>query len=209
LSRRLEIRLIRLAFNLAAGLSLLLCVTASTLWLRSGWRAEYVQYSVPPTGVPPGQRPVYARVFKAGSYGGVLWIEWWPAEQMFAEPWYAAGWSSGTEPWGACGWRGLVVPDAGWWAWNKPWAFAAISGFPPIEGTFRVSWLAYIVAFAIPPVTHLFLWRRKRRRRRLGLCDACGYDLRESPERCPECGAANRRRRVATPANPPAEITSS
>ena len=65
---------------------------------------------------------------------------------------------------GTCtaGFRAFVVP---------PWMVAAASGILP------ALWLHRRVA----------PWR-ERRRATAGLCRACGYDLRASPDRCPECG---------------------
>jgi hypothetical protein len=55
--------------------------------------------------------------------------------------------------------------------------------------SFRVSLAVPTVLFALLPAAHLNRYRRQRRRGTFGRCHRCGYDLRATPERCPECGA--------------------
>jgi hypothetical protein len=49
-------------------------------------------------------------------------------------------------------------------------------------------WLVAAVTAVLPAMFVAGAFLRRWRRRRAGCCLACGYDLRASPDRCPECG---------------------
>lgn len=83
-------------------------------------------------------------------------------------PWFFAGPSTGGE----------VVLRYNW---------HEVIGFP--------YWMIVIATAPLPGMRAAH-WMRRRRRASRGLCLACGYDLRMTPERCPECGVAAQ---VATP----------
>jgi hypothetical protein len=91
------------------------------------------------------------------------------------------------------GWEALDFPDPGWHHF----------GFRPYK--LEDEWLGFVWArypgsFNLPGVPFWFLsciaaffaWRFSKRRKTPGgnLCRQCGYDLRATPDRCPECGTA-------------------
>jgi hypothetical protein len=76
--------------------------------------------------------------------------------------------------------------------WIESWTFRNLNPSPETIsqiGLFlRIPWWPFIAAFGALPATRLLAWARSRRYARTGGCPACGYDLRHSPHRCPECG---------------------
>jgi hypothetical protein len=47
-------------------------------------------------------------------------------------------------------------------------------------------WALVALLAVTPPLVADFGAKRRDRRRAAGLCPTCGYDLRGTPERCPE-----------------------
>ncbi len=61
--------------------------------------------------------------------------------------------------------------------------------FAAILSLFRF-WIIIILAMVLTGIWLYRLWQEKQRQLRIdsGYCSQCGYDLRATPEICPECG---------------------
>ena len=175
----------RWLLTLLIALSLLLCVAVAALWVRSEGRAlDYVAWRGDAT-------------LLVESRAGRLWLERWRG----ATP-LPSGPSRGDPRWTLVGTVnpasglpiivGYTVPPP---SAENGFGFASIRMTPvpqsPPAGTMHavaVPWWAVLACSAVPSAAWLARRLRERGRRGSGSCPVCGYDLRATPGRCPECG---------------------
>lgn len=183
-------RFLRIFFNTLTAMSLLLCMATLVLWVRSYYRYDTWYWTVEsPIEVPArlislarGRAMVTEFADQRGSWPGAP--DWTPVGSH----------ESANSATGDMSLFGLAEskPAQQWcgFAWIGDMTLA-------IHGTIRIRFLIVplwfpAALFGMTPA--LWIIRAARRRRggkpgSTGLCSRCGYDLRASPDRCPECGA--------------------
>ena len=169
-----------------SALSLLLCVASVGLWARSYWRYDVLSHFSARTLRNPeeldfmscgwgtiglGRNVVVVTSSNVGLSNAVGWNLLTLRDPGRFQPKIPK--SAGFE-WGGLGWT--------------HWTNSVGPGLPLIEHrTLLLPCWVLVLLFAILPI----VWSRselRRRRVKVGLCRVCGYDLRATPDRCPECG---------------------
>ena len=167
-------------------MSLLLCVAVCVLWVRSYRRFDDVVYC--------GRY----HVNNVCSYRGRLFVQLgWSSTDLLARsspPYSAGGWF-----WDSLDVNGVRYPTADM---SRGWRLGGFDASSRISKSLDASgrpdsgehviivpyWFLTLAALGMPTA-----WVRRRLllagRSSARLCPTCGYDLRATPERCPECGA--------------------
>ena len=173
-------------FTIIAGVSLLFCVASMALWAWSYLSEQRVSY----TDDERGLREVAVRVTSlAGSLKLDVGTGRW-SDEATARAVRSMRPDSAKSPQGFGHWSGNADPGDGM---NRLMSFDYVvevyANLPQFRaGAYSFTfphWLPAVILGVLPGV---WLSARRRKRRTFGMCASCGYDLRATPERCPECG---------------------
>lgn len=174
-------RLLRILAAALAAASLLLCVAVAGLWVRSYFVADFVEgYTT-------------TSLWQAETSRGELGVIRGQAAGLAALDVAERRWNHSTISPTAYSFSPSAAGAARWDV-ELPGIAYVSDVYMGLRSSLVVIHLNYPTAlFAIAPIAWIVAFRRRRRkarRARGGLCAACGYDLRASPDRCPECGVA-------------------
>ena len=166
-------------FSAASAASLVLLLATVALWARSAKQTEVLGFYTP-TGHVVGV---------ASDHSGVLFFA--------SNARFDADYDLSTDRMSISAVEFHQVHD---WLFDKRAQKLRIAGFQVAAGAFSrtishwkygaiiVPYWALLIVLIPLPARYLSRVVIRWRRRRLGRCIGCGYDLRKSTERCPECG---------------------
>jgi len=173
----------RFALTFAAAGSILLIIVTAILWARS-----YSHWDE--SGYQTDSGRMYGATSRLGAISFDI-TDGWPAGQVWngrvlfeSDPLLVSALPAPSE-WSWLGFglhrktMSIGIERTGW------------IGTARIVAVVVPHWAIILVLGLVVMLTAAPLVRQHRRSRR-GLCVRCGYDLRASPERCPECGLAIR-----------------
>jgi hypothetical protein len=171
----------RRLLNLFAGLSMLLCVTLAAWWVRSFYAVDQLVY------VWTSESPAIYGNLCLGAYSGTIEFSYLKQQSPSLKPMIHE--QRRLKNTGVLYLKSVVIPTPpNYRLWNFESKSSTAHGYHEEARWFRLRlWpLALLMAMAAAA----FSWPaiRHRKRSTAGLCTVCGYDLRMTPDRCPECG---------------------
>ncbi len=177
----------RWVFNGLAAISLLICASAIFLGIRGYFVSDSLEYRWRSNGDPWNNAEVGLYSGRGQLGASLLYADRYP---RFTSPPILDLSHSDSEalipPWFPTFWNQNVI----WVVHEREYGNIGIQQPWLLQYDYRVihvgSWSLALISAAIPA---LWIVRRYRRRQLHGMCAHCGYDLRATPDRCPECGS--------------------
>ncbi len=175
----------RRLFIVISALSLMLCLACIIMWVRSYWRYDEAGWNQRSRNGSVGEAEYFNVVSECGQLRFDL--QWYRGNAIaFPADWPTDGVSvrrPGLDSRPAVSGR---YDDFG----HFGFFYGSIVRPDLVSRSLLVPHWFLTIAAAISPSVWWCKARRTKRRNTAGLCKKCGYDLRASKDRCPECGTA-------------------